>query len=380
MMPLPYRLGSALVGGLLLLAAGSAAGQQPGPGQTPYPGQSPPTQVRPLPQEPTGQPVQRLNEWDHPFSPHDTGAAPQQGFPLFPPALQGYGGYPPPPKALTTPPEAIDGAAPPPQLPLPPDWPSWVQLKSGRPLPYAADLAVLVRSADRVWFRPPDEPAFVPLYFFDKMRALPAGSEIEVRQSGEFQLLCHGGTRVYSFGPAALRIQALAADRVQLQFAAFTHLRIVCRGPAHEILLPDGSALRVAAEGEERERQGAVDLHLERDGGRATVFQGGRRSATLHTPFGDQVLAPGHRSTILLQPPTSPVPAPLQHDAISVTRRDGALECEGAEGGALQWSGARFPLPPGTRLRLDPLQGRPFDPPPPTPAPPASRPDGAKHP
>jgi hypothetical protein len=329
-------------------------GQQPGqqPGQYPVGGFVRP----PLEQAPAQAPP-----WANPFSPPDTGIAPFQGFPTFPPALGGYGGYPQPPRALVTPPEPGAGAAPPPLLPEPPAWPSWLLVRATEPVPFGPDRAVLMRSADRVWFRTPDEEAFVPLYYFDKMRGIPAGTEIEVRRSGEFQILCHDGSRLYSFGPADLKVAALEEARVRLEWRSLTHLRIVCRNRPHEIALPDGSTVRTAAE---QDSAGPVDLRLERRDGRVSVFNAGVRAASLVTPFGEQPLEPGSRAFLLLVPPDPAVPAPLSHVGIAAERRGRELLCRGAEGGEVTWCGARFDLPAGTTLLLDPLQGSPFDTPP----------------
>ncbi len=339
-----------------LVAAAAAQEQVPGTRRAPAgaAGQDP---LR-RPQEPVLQPQQPRDPYAHPFNPADTGIAPFQGFPLFPPELGGYGGYPAPPRGLLEPPTVAAGATPPPLLPLPPDWPSWVGGRHAEEIPYAPDKAVLVRQSDRVWFSTEADPVLVPLYFWDKFRALGAGSRVQVRQSGEYSLLLHGGSRIEAHGRGETEVVQLDEQHVRLRAPDFTMLRVYCQVRAHEIVLPDGSALTADAADVV---DGPVDVLLQRDGDRAFVFNNGRRPAVLRTPFGDRELPPGQRLYLLLAPPREPIAAGLGHHGVVVQRQGPRLLVQGGQGGSLHWSGARFDLPPGASLRLDPLQGRPFD-------------------
>jgi hypothetical protein len=102
-----------------------------------------------------------------------------QGFPVFPTRLSGYGAYP----SSGTPPSGFVPVLPP-AGPEVADWPGWLRLRGREALPYSPEVALLVRHTDRVWWRRDPEAAFVPLFFHDKIGALRAGSEVQVRQAG----------------------------------------------------------------------------------------------------------------------------------------------------------------------------------------------------
>lgn len=357
---------------LAALLAPAAAAQQ---GQFGQPGQG-------LPQEPTVPglqdplaplPTQPHNPFGYdafnrPFQPFESGVGQVQGFPTFPPGI-----YPPPPKNWMQPPSADRIAAQAPRalplLPTNPDWPSWLKLRLERELPYAPDQAVLVRDADRVWLRPPDEDAFVPLYFFDKLRPLAVGTAIEVRQVGAFQIVFHGGSRLVARGPTSLRLLQLDAEQMAFELLAFTSLELSSTGRACRLQLPDGSELLLPAA---EPAAGRADLRLDRAdepgwyGGRAELLNAGARPLSWRTAAGDLPLPPGYRARMLLQPSPEPIGAALQHRACSLQRTGPMLQVEptGADA-SVSWMGARLSLPPGSRLSLDPLLGEPFAPEPP---------------
>lgn len=367
-MPTSSHLGVVVLG-LCLAAArplsaqwptggGAAPGQQPQGQQQGQPGQNGgPGQPQTPPRDPFG-----YDAFAHPFVPFDNTRAPEQGFPSFAPGI-----YPPPPKGWMQAPPWPESRVSPPTLPMPPtnpDWPSWLKARLDRELPYTPDQAVLVRDADRVWLRVPEEEAFVPLYFFDKLRAITAGTAIEVRQTGAFQVVFHGGSRLSSRGTAAVEVEELDEQRVHIDLRQLTWIEMVCIGRAHELALPDGSVLQVEAAAPEA---GRAEIRIERRdepgwfGGRADLFNYGVRPVLWHTPFGDHVLAPGHRATMFLQPSPQPIAAGLQHDAARVQQIGTTLVAEptGADA-AVSWRGVRFRLPPGSKLTIDPLLGDPF--------------------
>lgn len=288
---------------------------------------------------------------------------PFQGFPVFPSQLSGYGAHYP----------RAPGDRQLPVLPsLPPapeetGWPQWVRARGKPPLVYAADKALLVRHADRVWWKAPDEDAFVPLYFHDKLRVVAPGTAVEVRQTGDFELLLHGGGRLVSLGSAVLRVEELTADRVVLRLAALTKLRFEAGTGEHVLLLPDGSSLTIPARpaGELPVTAGvAIDRSSEPGwyGGRAALFNIGQRPVQWTHPCGAVTLAPGERVGLFLTPPAAAIPQALATGEATVAADGGALRCTAAADTAVSWSGARFTLPRGAALRIDPLQGRPFAP------------------
>jgi hypothetical protein len=303
-------------------------------------------------------PYDPYQSFDRQFNPADYNVAPFQGFPMFPPSISGYGLYQPPPgwgqpPTPTGPPVML--------LPEAPNWPSWLRSSTQRELPYTVDQAVLVRHADRVWLKTAGDAAFVPLYFFDGARAVTTGTAIEVRQTGEFQLLLHGGSRVFSFGEARLQLGTLDQTTVALQIGTFTRMHILCRERAHDLTLPDGSHLRVAAD---PEPTGECMLVFARDSeprwraGRGSVFNAGRRPVHWSTPLGDCDIASGQCVSFFLQPSKQPLPYALSGGSLRVEAAGGMVVCR-AEAGAddLTFSGARIHVPAGGSLTLDPLLG-----------------------
>lgn len=309
-----------------------------------------------------------------------------RGFPVFPSALQGYGAYPTAPGA-----QGAAGAAPgfgsllggnrlgPPVLqllprrpPLPPaepenGWPGWARLRERDPLPYAEDLALLVRHSERVWWRAASDEPHVPMAFHDKLRTLKAGADVEVRQAGDFELLLHDGGHVVSRGPSAMVLDKLGADEVALRFPRLTRLRLFGRERAQKVVLPDGSMLLWGPPPTELQGE-PVDVHVEREtsepgwfGGRATITNYGLREVVFRHAFGEQTLHAGERLTFFLAAPTTDVGAALVTREIEVQRAAGTATCKaGATAGEVRWCGASFTVPAGRTLRLEALQGDPF--------------------
>jgi hypothetical protein len=309
-----------------------------------------------------------------------------EGFPvMFPQQLRGYGSYPAGTQAggdaggrgalplFPLQPQAIE--------PAPPGWPEWVRTRDAAPLPFAPDLALLVRNAERVWYRPNDEEPFVPLFFHDKLRTLTAGSSIEVRNIGEFELLLHDSTRLVARGRTRVDLLAMSPTNVQLRVAALTWLRLAVTAREHDVTLPDGSTLHVAAPpapaaGDVPFVQppvsmttppvGMTEIVIARAdepawlGGRATVTNVGSTDVVLRHWRGTVTLSPAHRVTLLLQPPAAVAPAALEPGGAAVRPDGDAVVCRAEQPATVSWSGSAFALPAGGSVRFEPQQGQPF--------------------
>lgn len=252
----------------------------------------------------------------------------------------------------------------------PADWPRWLRDAAAAPLPYVPDKALLVRHAERVWWKSPDEDAFVPLYFYDKVRSVGVKTAIEVRQNGEFEVLFHGGGRLVSQGQTQLQFQYMDEKRVALQVAAFSKLRIQVSGREYAFELPDGSVLSVPADvppaSPEDIPDGPALVVLDRAvepgrySGRAALWNGGMRTVHWQHAFGKVEIAPGQRVEFFLSKPAQSFAGGLVTNNVQLAADGAALRCTGLGEGHVVWSGAKFALPKGSTLRLDPLLGAPF--------------------
>lgn len=297
------------------------------------------------------------------------------GFPVFPSRLSGYGNYPLPvdptaepgaqgaPSGLTGP----FGLLLPPAAPEPRGWPAWIRSSSKDPLPFAPDRALLARLVDRVWWRASADEPFVPMFYFDKFAALSVGAEVQVPQSGEFQLLLWDTTQLVARGTTALRLEQLDEQQVRVAVGALTWLRIRAMGRQQAFVMPDGSALEIAAPPADGSPPRPVLVEFERAdepgsyAGRATLTNLGQAPVTWRHAFGTATLAPNEQLTLFLSPPATPIAAELAAAGARVAQRDGDVTCraEGADA-ELRWCGARFALPPGTTVELESLQGNAF--------------------
>lgn len=347
-----------------------AGGQAPGnqsPGNQ-SPGNQSPGNLGPGRQQPLVPPEP---EYRDPLDPiwtrHDSGQQ-FQGFPTFPSRLLGYGKYPgqAAPGALG---DLLRQPSLPPALPTPPGWPAWVRARNEKPLPFAPDVALLIRHGDRVWFQDAGEPAAVPLYFHDKFRALAAGAVVEVRHEGDFELLLHESTRIVASGPTRLQLVEMTPELVQVQVSSLTRLDLSAGGRAHNILLPDGSELRIAAAAAAEAIDGPVVVQMLRAdepgcyGGRATLANRGKRAVLWHTSHGDVQLQRDERATLFLSPPATTIALPLTAEGLQMVP-DGQGACGGRSpaGGEVRWCGAAFVVPAGGTLRFDSLLGDAFRP------------------
>lgn len=299
-----------------------------------------------------------------------------QGFPVFAPGLAGYGQYPGAAQRPGLPPLLQLLPRGPALPPLPPEngWPGWARLRSRAPVPFGEDLALLVRHSERVWWQSSAEEPFVPLPFHDKLRGAKAGAAVEVRQTGEFELIQHDGSRLVALGPSRVRIAALGADEIVLQCETFTHLRLFGQLRAHRVLLPDGSTLRWSGLGPD-DPAAVVQVHLDREltepgwfGGRASLTNYSDRPVVWQHAFGEVLLHRGERCQFFLVPSRTGTAAGLSVQGASRQPRGEDLVCTAEPvGGEVHWCGASFRLPGGASLRLEPLQGAPFAAPVPAP-------------
>lgn len=357
----------------------TAAGQQGQQGQ-----QGQPAVVVAPPQQPMpNMPLQSgrtayMSQWNQAQSLQLT-----RGFPVFPSQLSALYGNPLNVAAPALP--TTTGALPPIPAPGPDEptgWPAWARTKDKAPLPFAPDAGLLIRHAERVWYRTGDAEPFVPLAFYDKLRGVGVGAAVEVRTIGEFELLLHNSSRLVARGPTLLHIDELSANKVALRVPNVSWLRLATTARLHEIALPGGVALRIAAPPTaavpsflpapvpmSAPLPGVTDVVVNRVdepgwlGGRATVDNLGSTEVTWLHGGREIALAPGQRLTFLLAPE-----GPAQSAALAArdvaTEIDGpVLLCRARSAGSVSWSGARFDLPAGSLLRLDPQQGAPFAPP-----------------
>ncbi|MCB9878603.1 MAG: hypothetical protein H6835_13480 [Planctomycetes bacterium] len=388
---------------LLACAALSAQQQQPQPAGIGGPGLLQGGQQGPDGSQ--GQGAQQQDPRNDEFGQIWQTAGPRQfeGFPTFPSRLRGYGNYPLPvdPSAAAPTGDAPTGGGALPMVPFPfplgagaaaeprkPDWPDWVHAQSKAPLPFAPELALLVRQADRVWWRATGDEPFVPLYFHDKFTTLTAGGEVEVRQVGRFELLLHESTRIETRGPTRLRVVSLDARQVQLAIPSLTWCRLHVTSREHAITLPDGSTLHISEPAPEAVGapanplagllQGAAPaaaaapvarsawvelMRADEPGaynGRATMTNLGDRDVTWRHAFGEVVLHPGERVTLLLTPPATTIGNGLDAAATQWQNEAGVVTCRAQDAAEVGWSGARVAVPAGGVVRFESLQGDAF--------------------
>lgn len=301
-----------------------------------------------------------------------------RGFPIFPSQFAQLGGYATTPDTLTSPNSPL-ALAPAPAADEPMGWPTWTRLKSKEPLPFAPDAALLIRHAERVWFRTEAAEPLVPLAFHDKLRGLKSGASVEVRSIGEFELLLHNSSRLIARGPTLLHVDELAEGKVALRVPTVSWLRVATTGREHSISLPGGGTLRIPAPPASvvpsflpapvpmsAPLPGVTDVVVDRLyepgwlGGRATVTNLGSTSVTWTSPAGEVAIAPGQRIVFFVTLPVEPLPAGLAFDGATRADDGDAVVCRASQDATVSWSGASFAAPKGATVRFEPQQGRPF--------------------
>lgn len=247
-------------------------------------------------------------------------------------------------------------------LPLPPraagdsdTWPSWIRFtEGGESVRRSASRAVLARTSDRVWVLEPGDDAFVPLAFYDKFRLVQKSTIVETRaEKAEYTLLMHDGAELRVHGPCHLTLTQLDEDAVEVALGEFHTLFWTGKTRALRLRLPDGSLLEAPS--------AELRIAAQAPFGTITSYRG--LPARYRSRVGPVTLEPGHRVRFLLAAPEAAVAeaSALVVSGGLVTARTGrVLEVRSEKGGTVGWSGARFTLPPGARLRLDPLAGAAF--------------------
>jgi hypothetical protein len=232
-------------------------------------------------------------------------------------------------------------------------WPSWIKPGDDQTTPPPdAERVILARIADRVWVFAAGDTAFVPLAFYDKFRVLESGSSIEVRNQGEFLLSFHDGAAIRAHGPARLTLSELADDVAELQLRDFRRMWINAKSRPLRVLLPDGALMDLEN----------AEMYLEAERLRGAVFNHGPKPVVWHGRSGDVEIPVGQRMDLFLAPLRAPfLPAALEVDGAvrpEITGR--RLEVRGEGAGSVTWSGARFQIPAGSVVRIDPLAGSTF--------------------
>lgn len=303
-----------------------------------------------------------------------------RGFPIFPSQFAQLGGYATTPDTLTRPTSPLL-PSPAAEGDGPMGWPAWARLKSKEPLPFVPDAALLIRHAERVWFRTEPAEPFVPLAFHDKLRGLKSGASVEVRSIGEFELLLHNSSRLIARGPTLVHVDELAEGNVALRVPTVSWLRVATTGRAHSIDLPGGGSLRIDAPPAavvpsflpapvpmSAPLPGVTDVVIDRLyepgwlGGRATVTNLGSTTVTWTNHAGDVAIAPGQRIVFFVTAPDAPLPADLALGGAARADDGDAVLCRAGQDTSVSWSGASFTLAKGAAVRFEPQQGRPFAP------------------
>src|SRR5262249_51988754 len=106
----------------------------------------------------------------------------------------------------------------------------------------------------------------------------------------------------------------------------------------------------------------STEVYLEGEGLRGTIFNHGPKSVQWHGRSGDVEIPMGQRMDVFLEPLRTPfLPAALEGDGTVHPEIAGPrLEARGDGGGTVTWSGARFHIPAGGVVRVDPLAGSTF--------------------
>jgi hypothetical protein len=270
-----------------------------------------------------------------------------EGLPTYPGNVPGYGGYPGaggqagetwPVRGPSR--EKNPGAKD--------RLPSWIQEGAGaRSMRATAQQAVLVRVVDRVWFRAPDEPAFVPLVFHDRFKFTTVGAQVQVRGKGEFHLVMHAGGHLRSRGPCAITVTGMDEKAVALQFGEVDQLWIQAGLRPFRLAMPDGTAVEFTD----------TLLHIERRGDRCRLANLGKSPVRYTGPAGGGELQGPRFIELWTQPAVGPaVGDALTMDGVLATPPVGeTLTIQGGAGGRVSWSGATFQVGGGSTLAIRPL-------------------------
>ncbi len=281
------------------------------------------------------------------------------------PAQQGLGGLP-----FLTPPgfgaypdgqfavpfrDAPVGVATTPMMPRSPNaWPSWLppNAEEGGDVGFTPNVAIVAQTNDYVWVLEPDETAFTPLAYWDRYRVVPAGTTLDVRGGGQFALAFQRGSVVRSLGKARAVLERMDEEVTAIGFESLSRVVVVAGERPVRVRVGQAGAVEAVS----------CRLSLAREGGLVHVANLGPGQARFDV--GERVveLPRGFRISVIPDlPPDGPsLDLGLRGDL--QTSRDGRKlrAVAGAAGGSLDWSGARFELPRGANLTVDPLAGSAF--------------------
>ena len=274
-----------------------------------------------------------------------------QGFPTFSASALGYAGLQVGLPVPFTPGAQVPGLPP---APTDPDaWPSWFKGDTAGAEGYTVDVGLLSVLSERIYYRTPDQ-VFVPLAFYDKFRVVRPKAEINVRREGEFVLTFRGGASLRSFGPIALRIRTLDEDAIVLQVGDIYRVWLRAITRPMRIEFSNGPVLILED----------TEVYCElTEFGFLSLQNRGRGQARVTSEVGTFEISPLHRARIFLRGSGHPgLTAELQTDGdLRTERRGRVLEVSGRVGGGrVTWNGARFRLPEGATLEIDPLAGEAF--------------------
>jgi hypothetical protein len=277
-----------------------------------------------------------------------------RGFPNLDAVRRGFGAYPSYPGYF--PPDKPGEQQVPPVGPMraPGLWPSWLTPgRSDADASARAERAMLVRSSERVWYRPADEPVYVPLAFHDKIREVEAGAGVKVRtRTGELTLVFHDGATLRAQGMLDLEVRILEEAVADLAVGDVYRMWLTVRSRPLRLHLPDTSVVQATS----------AQVYLARDGERLLVRNYGG-SVSVRSPLGTVDLPRTAQVQTLMTPVPPQAPA-LTLTArgtvrVRVTGRELALD-GGAEGGHVEWLGARLQIGANATATIDALAGDSF--------------------
>ncbi len=330
----------------LVCGAAWASAQQPGS----YPVDTP-TQQSGLQGLLPGSPFQTLAERGEvppAFDPGDTRARRFRGFPTLAP--QSFGSYPGGRLPLPFETGSV-GAAPVPMQPRSENaWPGWLDADGEG---FTTSVAILVQNSDYVWVREEEDTAYTPLAPHDRYRVIRAGTEVDVRGGGHYQLALHGGAAMRVLGRSHLTVSTLDEATTELRFDSLSHLFAFTRERPVRVRLADSVVVEMsnARVSFERQLDGSIACSNETRGNVVVEVHGQRTE-----------LATGRRVLLLPASGEKLVPGELAFEGAVRLARDGrVLRAVGSErGGSVSWGGARFRVGGGGVLRIDPLSGKDF--------------------
>lgn len=234
-------------------------------------------------------------------------------------------------------------------------WPAWVKLPQNQiAQKRTATHAILIRSSERVWVLDPGEPAFVPLWFWDKFRVVQKGSAMDVRHmNGEFEVSMHDGGQFRSHGVARVSLAQLDEEIVEFVLEDLREIWWNGHTRLAKFQLPNGGQLEVPQ----------ASIRISSDGDVATITNFGPNPVRYKNGSGQVELTHGNRLRFFMTPrsgESAPVALTIEGE-LQQELKGRTLEVVGrGPQGRLSWSGARIAVPAGSRLVLDPLAGRDF--------------------